>query len=302
MSDDDEPVETAPEGSTCRKHPERPALVTCPRCGNHCCLTCWQASTQRCHECLLRDPGPPVPWADPERGAASGLLATLGGVLSPTKSAPQMTRGDWRKGISFALITCLPMALITGVIPFTHTMAFGNVFGVQVLGSPSSADIATDVVRAIGIGLLVTAARLAAIAVPYLSLTKAYGQPVEAEPARQGLLYRAWLLLLGGDTGVLLGLVIWALPAEPTDTMILGAKIASLLPLMMLFFSLSSVARVAGVGPIAAMVVVVVPFVILFIGEPLLLQALSPILPDSEAIREAADQSASILKLSPSTT
>lgn len=302
MSDDDEPIETAPEGSTCSKHPERPALVTCPRCGNHCCLSCWQASAQRCHECLLRDPRPPVPWADPERGAVSGFFGTLGGALSPTKSAPAMTHGDWRKGISFALITCLPMALISGIIPFTHSMAFGQTFGVTVLGSPSSADLAIDVARAIGLGLLVTAARLAAIAVPYLSLTKAYGQPIESQPARQGLLYRAWLLLLGGDTGVLFGLVLWALPADPTDTMVLGAKIASMLPLMMLFFSLSSIARVAGVGPIAAMVVVVVPFVILFVGEPLLLQGLQPLLPDSEAIREAMDQSASILKLSPSIT
>ena len=284
------------------RHPERPALVTCPRCGNHCCLGCWQASAQRCHECLLRDPGPPVPWADPERGAVAGFFATLAEALSPTKSAPALTRGDWREGISFALITCLPMALITGIIPFTHTIAFGQTFGVTLIGSPSSAELGLDVARAVGVGLLVTAARMAAIAVPYLSLTKAYGQPIEAQPARQGLLYRAWLLLLGGDTGVLFGLVVWALPAEPTDLMILGAKIASLLPLMMLFFSLSSTARVAGVGPIAAMVVVIVPFVILFIGEPLLIEALAPILPDSETIREAVDQSASILKRSPSTT
>ena len=93
MSDADREVETAPEGSTCANHPERPALVTCPRCGSYCCISCWHGAVLRCHECLLRDPMPPVPWADPERGRGAGFLRTIADAPAPTRTAAQFTRG-----------------------------------------------------------------------------------------------------------------------------------------------------------------------------------------------------------------
>ena len=49
----------------------------------------------------------------------------------------------------------------------------------------------------------------------------------------------------------------------------------------------SATARVSGVGPVASMVVVLVAFLLMSVGEPLLGQQLAPLLPDAEATREA---------------
>ena len=299
MSEEDEPVSAAPEGSTCAAHPERSALVTCPRCGSYCCIACWHGAVKRCHACLLRDPLPSVPWADPERGLGARLFATLGQAFSPTASAATFTRGRWQSGISFALLTALPIALLSGIIPFTHLLRFGPAGIVAMIGSPTGSDIALDVVQAAGLGLLFGAIKLAVMTIPFLSLSKAYGSPNDAQPAHQVMLYRGWLLLLGGRTGLLLGLVIWGLPADPSDTMQRVAEIISLLPLMALLWSMTSTARVAGVGPIASMVVVLIPFVVLFLVEPLALEAIRPLLPDSEAIRQAVE-SASLSGFTPS--
>ncbi len=290
MSDENDPVEAAPEGSTCAEHPERPALVTCPRCGSYCCIACWHGAVQRCHECLLKDPLPPVPWAERDKGAAARFFGTLGDALSPTRTAPKFTRGEWRKAISFALLTALPLAALAGIIPFTHHLRFGPLGEVAAIGTPSALDLVLDVLQAMGLGVALAAAKLALMSAPYLSLTKAYGQPTDAAPARQVMLYRGWLLVLGGRTGLVLGLVIWGLPIEPGESLQIAAEIASLLPLMAMLWAMTSTARMARVGPIASMVVVLVPFVVLFLVEPLVLQLIQPWLPSSEALRASVSQ------------
>lgn len=291
--EDEKDVEPAPEGASCAEHPERQALVTCPRCGNYCCVACWHQTVQRCHACLLRDPLPPVPWADPSRGFASRFFGTLGDALRPSLSASSFANGRWRSGISFALLTFVPLALLAGVIPFTKTLGFGPSWALATLGHPSSEGIALDVAIALGLGLLIGAAKLILLGVPYLSLTSAYGKPIDSMPARQVLLYRAWLLPLGGRAGLLLAVVVWGLPIEPSDATVAFAEVVSLLPLMFVLWSMVSGARVAGVGPIAAMVVVLVPFLVMFLVEPLLIEGLSSlgVLPDPATLREAVGAS-----------
>ncbi|MEZ4334995.1 MAG: hypothetical protein R3B82_00015 [Sandaracinaceae bacterium] len=288
MSDEQDPVEAAPDGATCAEHPERPALVTCPRCGSYCCIACWHGAVQRCHACLLKDPLPPVPWADPDKGAAGRFFGTLVDGLSPTRTAAKFTRGEWRKAISFALLTALPIAALGGIIPFTHTLRFGPTWEVAAIGSPTTLDVVLDVLAAMGLGVAFGVAKLLLMTAPYLSLTKAYGQVTEAQPTRQVMLYRAWLLLLGGRTGLVLGVVIWGLPMEPGQSLQLLAEVLSLLPLMGMLWAMTSTARMARVGPIASMVVVLVPFVVLFLVEPLVIQLIAPLLPSSEAIQAAA--------------
>jgi len=285
MSEKDEPVAAAPDGSTCAEHPERSALVTCPRCGNYACISCWHGSAKRCHACLMRDPLPPVPWADSDKGFGARLFGTFAQAFSPTASAPTFTRGEWRRGISFAVLTALPIALLSGIIPFTMLLRFGPDGIVAAIGSPTQPDLALDVARATGLGVIFGVIKLAVMTFPFLSLTKAYGSPNEAQPARQVMLYRAWLLLLGGRTGLLLGIVIWFLPADPSETFQLVAEVISLLPLMALLWSMTSTARMAGVGPFASMVVVLIPFIVLFLVEPLAIEMLQPFLPDSSAIQ-----------------
>jgi hypothetical protein len=246
--DDDERVESAPEGSQCAVHPDRDALVTCPRCGSYCCIACWHNAVRRCHECLLRDPGIRVPWVDPERGPLSRFFGTLGDAFRPRSSAPGFARGSWRSGISFALLTYLPLAVVAGVIPYTHRLGFGPSWAVSFLGgAPTSTELALDVLRAAGLGLLVTSLKLALLALPFLHLVRAYGEPVESGPAAQALLYRGWLLPMGA---LLLGTVVWGLPLEPTEGTLIFAQVVSLVPLLLLLSSMSSAARMAaGVGP-----------------------------------------------------
>ncbi|HHH28106.1 MAG TPA: hypothetical protein ENK57_07145 [Polyangiaceae bacterium] len=290
MSEPEPRPEPAPEGSTCAVHEDRPALVTCPRCGNYCCLACWHQAQSRCHACLLRDPQPPVPWADPSKSLAARFVTTLAHAFSPTKSAPTFSHGVWTKGISFALLTALPLALLTGIIPFTHRLRFGPSFIVSTIGTPTDAELGLDIAQAIGLGLLFVITKLVLLGAPYLSLSKAYGQPNDAHPSRQVLLYRGWLLVLGGQTGAILSLVVWGLPAEPDNTWLLFAEVASLLPLMLLLWSMTATARMSGVGPFAAMAVTLVPFVALFLIEPLLIDIVRPLLPDPELMREAAQR------------
>jgi len=287
MSDDEDPAESAPEGSACAEHPEHPAVITCPRCGSYCCITCWQSTVKRCPPCLLRDPLPPVPWADEDKAIGARLMGTIVGALSPTTSAPTFTRGAWNRGWSFLALTALPIAVLSGIIPFTHDLRFGPTWFVGPIGDPSGLDIALDIGQAVGLGLLFGIVKLALIAVPFLSLTRAYGVPVPSEPARQVMLYRGWLLLLAGRTGLLLGVVVWGMPAEPSSTMLLLAEVISLMPLMLMLWSMTSTARMMRVGPFASMIVVMIPFVLLILVEPLVLSMLTPWLPDSETLRDA---------------
>ncbi len=268
--------------------------MTCPRCGSYCCIACWHNAAERCHACLLRDPLPPVPWADEERGWVSRLAGTLGDAIRPSRSAPGFLRGAWTRGISFAALTFLPLAALSGIIPFTHRVLFGGRFAITLAGDPTGAEVALDLLQAAGFGLLLSAVKLLCLAVPFASLTRAYGdKDIESRPARQVMLYRGWLLTLGGNGGLLLGLMVWGLPfssgadlGELTQVML---YVISLLPLLLLLWSMTSTARVAGAGPVASTVVVLVPFLAMMFAEPMLLDLISPWLPDSEALREAAE-------------
>lgn len=283
---DEQPIETAPEGSHCVEHPERAALVTCPRCGDFVCITCWHQSVRRCHACLTRDPGPPVPWADPERSLPDRFFATLGQALRPRHSAPTFARGDWHKGITFFLLSFVPVAMVAGVIPYTFRLGFGPRWSIHPIGVSSGAEIALDVARAAGLGLALIGAKLAVLASVYLVMLRGYGRTLENRPGRQVMLYRAWLLPCAV---IVLGLTQWGLPIEPTEEMLWVVYAGYLAPLFVLMSGMSSAARlVGGVGPVAVLLVVLLPFGALILTDPLIDQVLSPWMPDPEAMRQAA--------------
>ena len=89
---------------------------------------------------------------------------------------------------ALALPLALPIAALSGIIPFTHHLRFGPLGAVATIGDPATLDLVLDVLQALGIGLLLGVAKLAVMAAPYLSLTKAYGQPSDAQPTRQVIL------------------------------------------------------------------------------------------------------------------
>ncbi len=290
MSDDDDrPIESPPEGASCAQHPEREAFVTCPRCGSYCCIACWHNSMRRCHYCLLREPGPPVPWEDRARGIASRFAGTVADAFRPTLSAPKFATSSVGSAISFFALTFVPVALASGIIPYTRTLLFGA-GGVQLVGNPSTNEIAIDVARAAGLGLLVEAAKILCLAVPYHSLSRAYATRGHPPAALSAMLYRGWLVPL---VPLLLGLLTWPLPVDAGESAsLMIVSMGSLVPLLVLLSSMLATARMAsGVGPIAALIVVLVPFVVMMVGIPLGMQAIEPWLPDVDAVRQAVGAS-----------
>lgn len=210
------------------------------------------------------------------------FFATLGDAFRPTRTAPAFVSARVSSALPFALLTFVPLALLSGVIPYTHTLGFGLSFGVTTLGSPTSADMALDVVRASGIGALLAFAMLVLLAVPYHSLSRAYGKGDRSSPLAV-MLYRGWLIPLGA---LVSSLLVWGLPGEPGETARLVIEVAAMVPLLMLISSMLSAARMAsGVGPIASLAVVLIPFVLLMTVTPMGMQAIRPWLPDPEVLR-----------------
>lgn len=287
------PIETPPDGSTCAEHPERPALATCPRCGGYACLGCWHHSVRRCHACLMRDPSaaaPPIPWEDPKKNIVSRWLGTLATSFRPTATAPAFARGDVAKPGWFWLITFVPLAILTGVIPYTHTLAFGPSFAVHLLGAPDTTAIVLDVLRAVGLGALVSMATLTALTLPFVSLARAYAEKGYEIAPQRVVLYRSFLLPL---STVLFHIVGWGAPASTAEATgaLAVAGVMSVVPLALLFGALRSTARMAsGAGPLASYAIALVPFVVMIFAQELLGRALAPLMPDPEVLRQAAEQ------------
>ncbi len=265
-------------------HPERAALITCPRCGSYACLACWHGTFDRCHACLERDPfaaAPPLPWEAPEAGPLRRLFGTLGTALWPSRSAPAFAREAIAPAVRFALLVALPLALLRGVIPFTHTLRFGPTFAVTVIGHPSTRAVAMDVMHAAGISLLFTAVQWLALTLPFVSLAQAYGGKLARPATMRVMLYRAFLVPLS-IMGLLQGVCAWGLPADAGAASALALNVIDLLPLLLLVVAMRATARTAGgVGPFASFVVVLLPFILMTVAQALLMQAITPWLPAS---------------------
>lgn len=272
----------------CHLHPDRPALATCPVCGRGACIVCWHDVFDRCESCLRRDPtavAPPVPWENPAGGGAlRRMVDTLVTAVRPRITSPAFARAEVAPALRFALLTAVPLALLRGIIPYTHTLTFGPELAVIAQGDPSTVAVALDVLRAMGISLLVTGVGWCALALPYIHLAKAYGGPVARPATLRVMLYRAWLLPMSSQwatvPGLLLSFARWGLPADPSKVSLFIVGLADLLPLILLLFAMRSSARfAAGTGAVASFLVTVLPFVLLFVAQGLLAELLRPWLP-----------------------
>jgi hypothetical protein len=152
-----DPLAVAGLTARCARHPEAPAVTLCARCGDQLCRTCLPQGSQTCAPCAARDPFhgvEPLPWERADRGPFR-LLATLGVlILRPWSAALSFARGDVDAALRFAQRACLPLACISHVIPLTRTLLFEPVLQVRRIGEVGPADIAIDVARASGTGVL----------------------------------------------------------------------------------------------------------------------------------------------------
>lgn len=257
--DEDPKVELAPEGSTCVVHPERAALVTCPRCAEPACLSCWHGAVKRCHACLLEDPGLPTPWIAPNRSFLARLFGTLGDAIRPRASAAGFARGEWRKAISFALLTIVPLAALSGIVPFTRRLLFGDTWSIVPVDEPTTAELALDLLMAAGWGVGRVALELLILGFVYLFFVQLYRErPMSSEPGLQALLYRGWLLPFFGQFGVIASLVAWGLPGgggTPTLHQGIAFGLMMMAPMLLLMAGLTAAARVATAPPFAAILI-----------------------------------------------
>lgn len=230
-------------------------------------------------------------WVDPNKGAFARFFGTLAGAFQPRARAVEFTRGDWKPSIGFALLTFVPLAMLSGVVPLTHHLLFGN-GRLTIVGEPDSTTLFIDIGQALGLGLLIMLLKLGLLMAAFTSLAGALGKSLPSEPGRQLMLYRAWLLPLAGSTGLLLSAIVWGMSAAPSEAMQTVAQLVSVAPLVLLLSGMLGVSRQAyGVGPFASLVVVFVPFLAMFTMEPLLLGLLEPFLPSSEAMQQAIELS-----------
>jgi hypothetical protein len=264
----------APEGAHCAVHPERGAAFTCPRCGNYACPSCWHPSVERCGPCLSRDPteaAAPVPWERGDRPALLRFFATLASALRPIHTAPAFARDDVAAALRFLWLSALPLALLTGVIPYTRTLLFKGAFEVVLVGHPSGLGIALDVARAALAELALNAVRLGCLLLPFASLVRAYSHPQRMNAALRVMFYRFWLL---PATLLLFYLAIGALPA-PRNAAALPpvwavVQVARQLGAVLLMLAMGATARLAcGLGLVMSVVVVIVPFLLLGLVDPL---------------------------------
>jgi hypothetical protein len=262
-----EPDLSAPEGAVCAEHHERPAAFTCPRCGNYACIFCWHALSSRCDACLKRDPAaaaPPLAWEARTSSGIGRYFSTLGSAFRPVRSAPAFARPEIRPALKFFLLSALPMAALAGVIPYTKTLMFGSSFAVTIQGHPSSAEIATDVVRAMLIQLGLFALDFGALALPFTSLVRAYAEEAKRPAALRALLYRTWLL---PGASLLLYLGLWLLPGGATPEIaspfVLPLYVIQMMFSAMLLLSMQATARFAcGIGPLLSYAVTAIPLVV----------------------------------------
>lgn len=287
--DEDAPIESPPEGAMCSEHTDRAALVTCPRCGSYACLSCWHGAVRRCHACVVRHPGGLVPFEDPTKNIALGFFATLAQAASPIVSAMTFRFSGIRRAVVFFLLSFVPIALLSGVIPYTVRVLFDSGFTTVIEPGTSDAMLATDVGRAALIGLAIRLVEWVAIALPFISLTRAYEDRGHPDAPLRAVLYRGWLL-----PAYWLAYSV-AMVSSSSSTVVWVSMLIAMVPLVLLLSALRSASRMgSGVGPITALLTVGIPFAMMlfanYFGEIGMHRAVPDLGQMVERMRERARQ------------
>jgi hypothetical protein len=285
-AEDEPPIESPPEGSVCAEHADRPALVICPRCGSYACLACWHGSVRRCHGCVARGPGPLVPWEDPSKNPFARFFGTLADAASPLLTAPSFRHPGIGRALAFFVLTFVPLAIASGIVPFTARVLFGFAFSIELVREPTQHELVLDVARAGGLGLVVRLAQWLALALPFVSLSKAYADRGHPDAPLRAMLYRGWLLPAFELSLQLAGL---SLSQSPGSIAYLGTQLVGLVPLVLLLSSMRAASRMgSGVGPLTALLTIGVPFALMIGAQFFLMRAVLVVVPELAQVQEQA--------------
>jgi hypothetical protein len=161
-----------PLAARCARHEDAPAEALCGRCGDQLCRTCLPVGSELCAPCAAREPFHdvlPLAWErDDGRPRVARVLPTLGALVFLSASrAAVFARGGVRPAARFALCVSLPLACLSLVVPVTRRLMFGPYLSITTIGQPTPLDLALDLARAVGAGVLLaplaTGSALAAV-------------------------------------------------------------------------------------------------------------------------------------------
>lgn len=226
-----------------------------------------------------------VPWEDAERNIVARFFGTLGQAFVPTRSAPSFARDELAPAVRFFGLTFFPLAALAGVIPFTRTIRFEGSFTYSWIDGAPSAGLVPDVLQAMGLSIVLHGASYLALALAYVSLSKAFGTARARPAALRVLLYRGWLVPLSWNQSLIASLCIAAFPLSHFDLESpgWGARLMLLLPMMLLvifFISIRTTARLAsGLASLPSFIVAILPFGLVYAVEGLMRIALGSVLP-----------------------
>jgi hypothetical protein len=126
------------------------------------------------------------------------------------------------------------------------------------------------------------------VGAPFASLSRAYGEKSSsAVAAPRAILYRAWLL---PASRLAFHAALWALPPEPPQLLLFAVLLIEMVPLALLAMTLFASARMgSGAAMLPSFAIVAVPLIGLVVGQLLVEEAIRPLVPDPEVVREAVE-------------
>lgn len=204
----------------------------------------------------------PMPWEDTSRSLVARFWGTLTNALAPVRGVPALCTGSVGPAVTFALVTALPLMLVWGIMPFTHTLLFRPPFQVAPTSAAQDMPVWFDVVKAMGIGFVISLAAQLSWALPFMSLLRAFAdarlpQAVVSIVSKRFVLYRAWLVPFGWLAFQLVG---WATPegtAEPV--LMLALVFFRFVPHVLVLLGAQATAATLGASALGALGVALVP-------------------------------------------
>lgn len=203
----------------------------------------------------------PLAWEDDSLPWYRRLSATLGSTFRPIDSLYGTANGEVGPALRFALLTALPFMLLWAITPFTHTLMFGPNFDLTVVPRRSELSVELDVLRAMGIGLLLSIISLLSWTLPFASLARAFADESRRDIAQKAAwrtaLYRTWIVSFGTTA---LYAVTWGMSKEPSPFLLeLTLLTFEMVPRVVILIHCHALARYLGASSLGAFAVSLIP-------------------------------------------
>jgi hypothetical protein len=206
----------------------------------------------------------PLAWEDSTLPWYRRLGSTFAATFRPLRTIHAVAAGNLGPALSFSLLSSVPFMLAWAVLPFTHTLLFKPEFGLEVIVSKSGLPMSLDLLRAVGIGFVLSTISLLSWALPFASLVQAFANGTRPEEPKlaawRSALYRHWVIPLGMS---LFSLAAWGMPKDPNPLVIeMTVLCLQILPRILIVVHCHTMARYFGASGFGALTVSCVPLIV----------------------------------------